>query len=363
MSITLKVRFRYKPPRSSPNSDATTFYMHSQPHLAPDAEQQDRRLKERRKKSERKNAVWVKVSECMFKVPRSFFLHMPLEALKISSNQGLTPEDPIRLNHHGHSPAKFRTILWAFSSYPSLDRHTMSLGRILTIGELSIRYRLKDLVQWFLPVFRDLVTSYDTPLRKSSNLVYARVTKLALLYKTRDLLVSITSKWVTLLHWGKLDPLFVIHFADAYGNLTLLGHACYVYLMSAEKRIRESQEIDPRGLLNRHQVIYIMAGYHSLRTYQKRLRLYPLILAKTPHCRNHARCISVWKSQWGEAMEKPCSLPEVDVLGRLAGIKEFLTNDARIKVYLTPACNTAGLKAISEQRDKISRQLHHHFDL
>ena len=246
---------------------------------------------------------------------------------------------------------------------PSLNTRLMTLDQILTIGELSIRYNLAVLMQWFLPVLEDLVLSPATPLRKSSNVVYIRLMQLAMRYKRKDLVASISSKWVSRMHWGELDPLSALLFADMYGLRDLLGHACYVYLMSAEERIRSSEPIDPKERLCPRQLTYIMAGYHSLRTYHRHLRLTPPDITAAPRCKDHTKCIAVWKFRWSAAMSRPCSLPDVDVLGHLVFIEQFLREDTLLKACLTPACKEAALKAVSEKRDMIARQLHHHFDL
>ncbi|KDR83072.1 hypothetical protein GALMADRAFT_1349243 [Galerina marginata CBS 339.88] len=366
MTMAHKYRLRYRPSLSSPKGNSTAFPIY--PVFRKPVPVYGREigtcLKKKLMEDERPRVRFVRVEDRLFKVHERFFLQMPPDMPTFTTfraGRGSTPEKPILIG--GHSSAQFQQLLTAFDSYPSLDPRALTLDHILTIGELSCNYHMHDLARWFLPVFYNLVTSHDTPLRKSSNCIFIRMMKLAMVYRQLDLLISITAKWVSRLYWRELDPLSAVLFADVYGMRDLLGHACYVYLMSAERRIRDSQEIDPKGLLSPRQKTNILSGYYSLGAYWKHLRRTPLEFTPAPECQEHSRCVAVWKVRWAAAMEKECPLADADVLARLVFVEQCLRDDMLLGVCLSFGCKVSALKAVSAKRDWVSKQLHHYFDL
>ncbi|KAF8963021.1 hypothetical protein BDZ97DRAFT_1066592 [Flammula alnicola] len=355
MAMTCKHQLRYNRPMCSPKGDAVSFPLYSFPQ---------RHQKPVQQKDERRALRFVLVDDTLFKVPEGFFQQMPLEIqefVKFSSGLGSKPEAPIRLV--GHTNDQFKQILTAYNAYPSLDVHALTLDHLLTIGELSLRYGLRDLARWFLPAFKATVTSHRTPLRTASNYVYVRTLKLAIGYRSAELCSSIQSKWVTRMYWGELRPLAGMLLADMYGMRDLLGHTYYVYLMMAEPRMRSGPGLDESGGLNSKQRTHILAGYYSLRTYWRQLQEHPPEFEAATECTSHLQCVRVWKIRWTTMLGRPCPLPEVDVLGRLVFMERSLRDDILLEGCLTPPCKALALQAVSAKREQVSRHLHHHFDL
>lgn len=239
----------------------------------------------------------------------------------------------------------------------------MSLDHFLTIGELSYRYHLRDLALWFVPIFKDLVTSHQTPLRTCPNGIYVRTLKLAIAYRMAELSNSISTKWISRMHWRELEPLSAMLFADTHGMRDLLSHACYIYLMLSYKRIKSGESIDAQGLLTPRQRTYIMSGYHSLAAYWNHLRQNPTEFEMSPVCRSHSQCVGAWRLRWLVGMDSEYPMPDVDILGRLSFVERYLRDDMILGVVLTPSCKVLALKSISTKREAVSRHLHHHFDL
>ncbi|PPQ78737.1 hypothetical protein CVT25_010740 [Psilocybe cyanescens] len=355
-------RLRYKPPRSSSNCDSTSFSMHTLHRKTALAVKDETQLGVAG--PSKPKLCFVRVEDSLFKVPETFFRQMPQEIqehTKFSSGLGKTPEKPILLV--GHSNHQFRQFLDSYNSYPSLDSQSIDIDNLLTIGELSYLYQQRHLAHWFMPIFKEFVTSHQTALRKATNSIYVRAMKLGMAYGSRELCSSISTKWITRMHWRELDPLSALLFADTYGMRELLSHACYIYLMLVYRRIQLSQDIDSKGLLTPRQKTHVMSGYHSLSAYWNHLRLNPPDFEPDPVCGSHSQCVGAWRLRWLAAAEKEYPLPEVDVLGRLMYIERCLREDMLVGVVLNRACKASALRVVSVKREMVSRQLHHHFDL
>ncbi|KAH9480685.1 hypothetical protein JR316_0007285 [Psilocybe cubensis] len=360
-------RLRYKPPRSSPNCDSTTFSMHTLPRRPSPAAKDDV------VKDEKQLAVvgtskpklrFVRVEDSLFKVPESFFQNMPQEIqdhTKYTTGVGKTPEKPILLV--GHTNHQFRQFLEAYNSYPSLNPRSMDVDTIFTIGELAYMYQQRHLALWFMPIFKDVVISAESPLHHASNNIFVRAMKLGIAYGSRELCHRVSTRWIARMHRRELDPLSALLFADTYNLRDLLSHAYYIYLMLVFRRIQQSHDIDPRGLLTPGQRTHVMSGYHSLSAYWNHLRLNPPEFEAAPSCTSHLQCLGAWRLQWIAAAEKDYPLPELDILGRLTYIEKCLREEMVLDVVLNRVCKASALKAVSVKREMVARQLHHHFDL
>jgi len=247
---------------------------------------------------------------------------------------------------------------------PSLDVNSFTLDHILTVGELSIHYGLRDLMEWFYPAFRHLILSRHSPLRTMQNTFYVRMMKLALQMKSTDLLGAIQASWANRINSGGLSPLWALLFADMYGLHDLLGHACYAYLICVHSCIENGQCFNERRLLKPRQTLYILSGYHSLQTYWTHFGRHPPEFQADPECALHTQCIQVWKQRWSIFLSRiKGRFPEVDVLNRLGLMLQLLTDDAILNICLSPSCRTSALDALTRKRDRVSHQLHHHFDI
>ena len=245
-----------------------------------------------------------------------------------------------------------------------MDVNAFTLDHLLTIGELSVHYGLRDLSQWFLPTFRDLIVGPHTPLRAMPNYVYVRMMKLVLQMKSVHLIGVLQASWANRIHTSELTPISALLFADMYGLRDLLGHACYAYLMSVYPLVERGACFDERSFLNPRQKRYIQAGYHSLRAYWQLCGRDPPQFERNPDCILHAQCVDVWKQRWFFFLKRANDrLPEADVLNKLGLMLQLLAGDALLSVGLFSSCREAALKEVTRKRDRVSHQLHHHFDV
>lgn len=240
----------------------------------------------------------------------------------------------------------------------------MTLDHLLTIGELSAHYGLRDLAQWFSPTFRDLILGPHSPLPAMPNYVYVRMMKLILQMKSVHLIGVLQESWANRIHTRELTPISALLIADMYGLRDLLGHACYAYLMSVHPLVERGAGFDERGFLNSRQKRYIQAGYHSLRAFWQVCGRDPPQLDRNPECVLHTQCVYVWKQRWLHFLKRANDrFPEADVLNKLGLMLQLLTGDAILSVCLSSSCREAALKELTRKRDRVSHQLHHHFDV
>lgn len=234
----------------------------------------------------------------------------------------------------------------------------------MTVGELSIRYGLRDLAQWFLPAFRNLIIGPHSPLHSTPNYVYVRMMKLVLQMKNVHLIGVIQASWANRIHTRELTPVSALLLADMYGLRDLLGHACYAYLMSVYPRVEKGICFDERRFLNSRQKLYIQAGYHSLRTYWQKFGRDPPQFEPNPECILHTQCVCVWKQRWWFFLKRANNrFPEADVLNKLGLMLQLLTGDAILSACLSSSCRSAALNGLTKKRDRVSHQLYHHFDV
>jgi hypothetical protein len=195
------------------------------------------------------------------------------------------------------------------------------------------------------------------------NYVYVRMVKLVLQMKSVHLIGVIQASWANRIHTRELTPISALLFADMYGLRDLLGHACYAYLISVYPLV-ESGVFDERKFLNSRQTRYIQAGYHSLRTYWQLYGCEPPQFERNPECTLHTQCLSVWKQRWLFFLKRANDrFPEADVLNKLGLMLQLLTSDAILSVCLSSSCREIALKELASKRDRVSHQLHHHFDV
>ncbi|KAF9522589.1 hypothetical protein CPB83DRAFT_864251 [Crepidotus variabilis] len=318
-----------------------------------------------RTKGDRREFRFVRVNDRLFKVPEGFFLQMSStmqSAVGFSSNGGLTPEKPIFLVHQ--SEDQFKQILTAYNAFPSIDPHTLTLDHLLTISELSLHYGLKELNSWFLPAFRDLIHSAHSPLRTMPNFLFVRMMRLSLQLKDPQLIGVIQAAWANRFHIGELSAVWALIFADTHCLRDLLGHACYGYLLREHSKLETGENINERGLLSPRQVLYIKSGHISLRTYWRVVGRRPPDFECGPECVLHSHCDRVWRARWAVVLaQMPSGLSEVDPLNRLGFMLDRLKEDTIVEACVSPSCRLSALKALARQRDRLSHQLHHHFDI
>jgi len=214
----------------------------------------------------------------------------------------------------------------------------------------------------------------EPALRNAKSDIYFRLLRLAVIYNSLEVSVSIQSKWVSRLHWGELRPVWAMVCGEQLGLRDLLAHGCYTYLLSIGARIKEALGTpeglthnsiqDERGLLTTRLLIYVLSGYHSLRAFWAHLASHPLEFEPAEGCGNHTQCVSSWKLRWVAAIrDRPCSLDEVDVLKRLVWLELNLAGDLLLGVCMETRCKARALEAVKRKRELVSKQLHHHFDL
>lgn len=234
----------------------------------------------------------------------------------------------------------------------------------MTVGELSIDYGLRDLVQWFSPTFRNLILGPHTPLSTMSSYFFLRMMKLSLQMKSIELIGIIQASWANRIHSRELSPLWALLFADMHGLRDLLGHACYAYLMGVLGKIEKGQDFNENKFLKPRQAVYIRAGYHSLRAYWELSGSQPPEFDGDPGCVLHLHCVRVWKQRWSALLVRlEDRFPVADVLNRLGLMLQLVKDDAILNLCLSPSCRTAALQALTRKRDRLSHQLHHHFDV
>lgn len=196
------------------------------------------------------------------------------------------------------------------------------------------------------------------------NYVYVRMMKLVLHMKSIDLIGVIQAAWANRIHTKELTPISALLFADMYGLRDLLGHACYAYSMSVYSRVEKGDCFDERMFLNPRQKLYIQAGYHSLRTYWQLYGREPPQFERDAECLLHNQCGYVWKQRWLHFLRRANDqFPEADVLNKLGFMLQLLAGDAILSVCLSSSCRAAALKELAGKRDRVSHQLHHHFDI
>lgn len=372
MALTYKSRLRYRRFEEYPKVNAlplivssTTLVnvkpMHTKTTMKADGKGRGKEEVARAVKDFR----FVRVNDRLFKVPEGFFLQMPSKMqwdLRFSAGDGLTPEKPIFLRHH--SEDQFKQILSAYNAFPSLDINSLTLDHLLTIGELSFQYGLRDLARWFLPAFRDLIVGPHSPLCSMPNHVYVRTMRLVFQTRSVQLIGIIQASWANRLHTSELTPISALLFADMYGLRDLLGHACYAYLMSVYPRVEERLCFDERRFLNSRQKVYIQAGYHSLRAYWQRHGRDAPDFERGSECMQHIQCVYIWKQRWTFFLSQANDrFPEADVLNKLGLMLQLLRGDTVLSVSLSSSCRAAALEELTTKRGQVSQQLHHHFDV
>lgn len=246
---------------------------------------------------------------------------------------------------------------------PLKPGHPLTLEHLLTLGSFACVYQMRAIQQWFLPLFRDLVFAPASPLLDPAHDRYVYLMRIALSYRDTATTDALTLRWVAKLHLGALAPLPAIGFAELHGLTFLLAHAYYVYLMTVARDIQHGRAFGAPGAPAQCQRTHILAGYHSLRTYWRALSADAPVFDAADGCATHGRCLQGWRTRWPRLAARPCALPEVDVIGRTLVIEKALTSDGLLNAYMAPSCKARALKAVAAKRDRISKQLHHHFDL
>lgn len=246
---------------------------------------------------------------------------------------------------------------------PLAPGHPLTLEHLLTLGSFACVYQMRAIQQWFLPLFRDLVLAPTSPLLEPVHERYVYLMRIALSYRDAPTTDALTLRWVAKLHLGALAPLPALAFAELHGLSFLLAHAYYVYLMTVARDIQRGQAFGTPNAPLRRQRTHVLAGYHSLRTYWRVLSADAPAFDAADGCGTHARCLQGWRTRWARLAARPCALPEVDAIGRTLVVEKALASDALLNAYMAPACKARALKAVAATRDRISKQLHHHFDL
>lgn len=254
------------------------------------------------------------------------------------------------------------------------DPSPRTLQDFLTIGEQTLRHlrQPSDLQLYRAALERRVRT--EPALRDAKSDIYFRLLRLAVMYNSLEVSVSIQSKWVSRMHWGELRPVWAMVCGEQLGLRDLLAHGCYTYLLSVKARIEEALGSpagltrhsiqDERGLLTIRLLTYVLSGYHSLRAFWSHLASHPLEFEPAEECANHSQCVGAWKLRWISAIrEKPCPFAEVDVLKWLIWLELCLAGDLLLGVCMDTRCKAKALEAVKRKREMVARQLHHHFDL
>ncbi|KAF9013123.1 hypothetical protein BDQ17DRAFT_1419303 [Cyathus striatus] len=306
----------------------------------------------------------VKVQDIVFKLPYSFFEQMPIEIREaiFQHNRGISLDDPAVLE--GPTVDQFKTLLWAHFTYPSLSLKSLTLDRLLTIAELSYRYRLKHLMAWAIHGLAFVTHHTDTPFRSAPSEAFVRMLNIAIKYHQKELSTAIQNKWMTRIHWQEVSPIPAILLADAYNLRTLLTHAYYVYLVLMEPRIAKSLRIDIECPLSPKQIKHVYCGYYSLRAYWWNLRRTAPEFIRSEECSElHSQCIEVWRRRWAVAGSRAYPSSDINILSRLMSIQQTLEADMLLSVCMTVQCREQAIASISKKRQEIVDNLHHHFDL
>ena len=196
------------------------------------------------------------------------------------------------------------------------------------------------------------------------NYFFLRMMKLALQTKSVELTGVIQASWANRIHSKELSPIWALLFADMHGLRDLLGHACYAYLMSVLGKIERGQDFNEPKLLKPRQAVYIQAGYHSLRACWELSGRHPPEFDGDPGCVLHSQCVRAWKQRWSTLLGRlEDRFPVVDVLNRLGLMLQLVKDDAVLAICLSSSCRTAALQALMRKRDRLTHQLHHHFDI
>ncbi|KIM40980.1 hypothetical protein M413DRAFT_445752 [Hebeloma cylindrosporum] len=357
--LMLSVQTRHCPRlRSSPKEDAVSFlypFPSAGPVVAPEARTHENRLGTARVNHHRAKQV-----NAMSKPIRK-----PVPIL--SPAQGPTPPPTPT---HDSSHDRFRHTVNEISD-PLSPR---TLQDFLTIGEQSLRHlRQPSDLQLYRTALEHRVRT-EPALRSVKSDIYFRILRLAALYNSLEVSISIQSKWVSRIHWGELRPVWAMVCGEQLGLRDLLAHGCYTFLLSVETRIKEalaspaglahSSIQDERGLLTSRLLTHVLSGYHSLRAFWSHLASHPLEFESAEGCEKHSQCVGAWNLRWVAAIrDKPCPLAEVDVLKRLMWLELGLAGDLLLGVCMETPCKVKALEAVKKKREVVSRQLHHHFVL
>ena len=242
----------------------------------------------------------------------------------------------------------------------------ISLTDMILVAEMSFHYNNVSGAFWAMQGVRGAVSvTQNRPLRWASTEIFIRLLKLCLVCSDDALSHSVQSQWLSRLFRRELSPIPAIEMGSREPSKFqhLLSHAYYVHMVSLEPVISAGAAIEGRSPLNRAQNLHIRCGYHSLKVYASKVRGRAPAFRRGKGCSSHDECIKVWRASWVIAMNRPSSVPDIDVLQRMKDAASDLGKDPLLGLAMFEGCRTNALRSVARGRDMISKHLNHHFDL
>ncbi|KAJ3501389.1 hypothetical protein NLJ89_g9359 [Agrocybe chaxingu] len=293
---------------------------------------------------------FVRVEDRLIKVPEGLFMQMSgriRDSLGFTSGGGSTPERPIFLR--GHTSDQFKELLSAYNAYPSLDKRTMTLDDVLTIGELAMGYEMGIFSRVVPPALADARLG---PQHAPADCGFACLPAHA---AARVLPRSMEGLHV---HHREVDLSLALAPVAAHPGHPVRGCAWDSTLAQPrllhvpprrpkapgdwEEHKRERGSQSAAGDV--HQVGVSLAENDLEQTSAQRARVPDL-------------------GRWKAFAHAPCSVPDVDVLKRLSFMEKSLREDVVLDRCMAPSCKALALGAIKRRRNQMAEELHHHFDL
>ncbi|KAG7088054.1 hypothetical protein E1B28_012087 [Marasmius oreades] len=314
-------------------------------------------------------------SQCRWVLIKKALLELnPSEVYKLSkkstifhifftSPTGSAPSDPIRLS--GHNVEQFRDLLWAAQLEPLPDPQSTPLPRLLSVAELSFKYQLKSLSRWSMEGLRRLASNpTSTKIRYAPDISLGRLLKLSILYQQSDLSTRLQEQWLTRVYRQELSPFAAITVGDKCGLPQFVGHAMYIHMVDMASRIADSERIDLGSPLTHSQNLHIFCGYYSLRAYWRQLSQCPPSYSHSPECRYPSKCSAAWIRRWKACSSSELSAhPDVDVQRKLLELQRRLSPDLVLRESMPAGCRAGALNTVTQKRNEVSNNLHHHFDI
>ncbi|KAF9449116.1 hypothetical protein P691DRAFT_703761, partial [Macrolepiota fuliginosa MF-IS2] len=315
------------------------------------------------------NIVVVRVEDCLFEVPVSLFADLPdviRQGLGFRDGRGRSALNPLILSNH---PVQhFKDFLQAYIAFPHLNSRTLQLEQLLAVAELSHLYHVRALKAWAIRHLAQITTEATiSPLVTAPVHALAWTYDLSLKYQRTDITRAVQKAWLLRIYQEELSATDAINFAEIRNLRHFLGHTLYLHL------IQLASSSDRKGLqycnitsttLSPRLTKHLLSGYHSLITLGDQLeRLHADLGHKAPGCSRHSQCTTVWSTRWSAAATWPWTGCPMDLFSRCQFLERQLRNDMMLDACMSASCRLLALESLSKWRERLSNNLHHHFDL
>ncbi|TFK71283.1 hypothetical protein BDN72DRAFT_958206 [Pluteus cervinus] len=246
----------------------------------------------------------------------------------------------------------------------------MTFDHFLMLMEEAYSAGSQDLKSWLLRVVLHLVQPNTGLLQSATNEEFYFLSNLAVRYQHPRLSHHVQRWWMTRIMWGQLSPLTAIGAAQQHGFQELAGVAYYAQLCSSLEGTSPSreecvQEIDAECRVDMlpKQTTHLINGFYSLWTRWRMLSENSPVLPQGEGCTCHNLCVDNWKARWLAMVHRNWSIPEFDILRRLQEMSQMVKGDVLLGRALSPQCLVKANAVMTDLRNKVTRELPHHFDL